>query len=111
MNRGRVCDGTCQKLPRVSYWRAFVAGLLDAGVLAIRIPVVGLESIGKLLVGAAVALLVVGGLFLLLSRIGLDRLPGDLVFRHGNLTVYFPIGVMILLSIVGTILLNLFLRR
>jgi hypothetical protein len=40
-----------------------------------------------------------------------DRLPGDLVFRRGSLTVYLPIGLMILLSIVGTILLNLFLRR
>jgi multisubunit Na+/H+ antiporter MnhG subunit len=72
---------------------------------------VGLEGIGKLLIGGAIVLLVVGGLFLLLSRLGLDRLPGDLVFRRGNLTVYFPIGVMILVSIVGTILLNLFLRR
>ena len=71
----------------------------------------GLESIGKLLIVGALVLLIVGGLFLLLSRIGLDWLPGDLVFQRGNLTVYFPIGVMILVSIVGTILLNLFLRR
>jgi hypothetical protein len=71
----------------------------------------GLEGIGKLLIGGAVILLVVGGLFLLLGRFGLDRLPGDLVFKRGNFTVYSPIGLMILLSIVGTVLLNLFLRR
>lgn len=71
----------------------------------------GLEGIGKALVGGAVVLLVIGGLMLLLSRFGLDRLPGDLVFRRGNMTVYFPIGLMILISIVGTILLNIFLRR
>ncbi len=70
-----------------------------------------LEGIGKLLIGGAVVLLVLGGLFLLLGRFGLERLPGDLVFKRGNFTVYFPIGLMILLSIVGTILLNLFLRR
>jgi hypothetical protein len=70
-----------------------------------------LEGIGKLLIGGAIVLLVLGGLFLLLGRFGLDRLPGDLVFKRGNVTVYFPIGFMILLSIVGTILLNLFLRR
>lgn len=70
-----------------------------------------LENIGKLLIGGAVLLLVLGGLFLLLGRLGLDRLPGDLVFRRGNATVYFPIGLMILLSILGTILLNVFLRR
>ena len=72
---------------------------------------VGLESIGRLLVGGAIVLLALGGIFLLLGRFGLDRLPGDLVFRRGNLTVYFPIGLMILLSLVGTILLNLFFRR
>jgi hypothetical protein len=70
-----------------------------------------LEAIGKLLIGGAIVLLVLGGLFLLLGRFGLDRLPGDLVFKRGNLTVYFPIGLMILLSIVATIVLNLFLRR
>ena len=72
---------------------------------------VGLEAIGKLLIGGAIVLLVMGALFLLLGRLGLDRLPGDFVFKRGGVTVYFPIGIMILLSIVGTILLNLFLRR
>jgi hypothetical protein len=72
---------------------------------------VGLEGIGKLFIGGAIVMLVLGALFLLLGRLGLDRIPGDLVFRRGNLTVYFPLGLMILLSIVGTILLNFFLRR
>ena len=66
---------------------------------------------GRLLIGGALGLLVLGGLLLLLGRLGLDRLPGDLVFRRGNLTVYFPIGLMILLSVVGTIVLNVILRR
>ncbi len=70
-----------------------------------------LEGIGKLLIGGAVVLLVLGVVFLLLSRFGLDRLPGDLIFRRGNLTIYAPIGLMILVSIVLTILLNLFFRR
>jgi uncharacterized membrane protein YwzB len=70
-----------------------------------------LEGIGKLLIGGALVLLVLGVVFLLLGRFGLDRLPGDLVFRRGNLTIYAPIGLMILVSIVLTILLNLFFRR
>lgn len=70
-----------------------------------------IEGLGRILIGVAIVLLVLGGLFLLLGRLGIDRLPGDLVFRRGNATVYFPIGLMILLSVVGTILLNLFFRR
>ena len=70
-----------------------------------------IEGLGRILIGVAIVLLVLGALFLLLGRFGIDRLPGDLVFRRGNATVYFPIGLMILLSVVGTILLNLFFRR
>ena len=71
----------------------------------------GLEGLGRLLVGGALVLLVLGGLFLLLGRFGLDRLPGDLVFGRGNLTVYLPIGLMVVLSVVGTVVLNVLLRR
>ena len=63
------------------------------------------------MIGAAVVLIVLGALFLLLGRLGIDRMPGDLVFRRGNATFYFPIGLMILLSVVGTIVLNLIFRR
>lgn len=66
---------------------------------------------GRLLIGGAVVLLVLGGLFLLLGRLGLDRLPGDMIFRRGNATIYFPIGLMILLSVVATIVLNVLFRR
>jgi uncharacterized membrane protein len=72
---------------------------------------VGLEGVGKLLIGGAVVLLVFGGLLFLLGRFGVDRLPGDLVFRRGDFTLYFPIGLMILLSVVGTIVLNIVFRR
>jgi multisubunit Na+/H+ antiporter MnhG subunit len=72
---------------------------------------VGLESLGKLLLAGAAVLLVIGGLFLVLGRFGIDRLPGDVVFRRGSATIYFPIGLMILLSVVGTIVLNLVFRR
>lgn len=95
--------------PPILFWGVYHP--LDNDGPENRIRGMGLEGTGKILIGGALVLLVVGGLFLLLGRIGMDRLPGDLVFRRGNLTVYFPIGVMILLSIVGTILLNIFLRR
>jgi Protein of unknown function (DUF2905) len=72
---------------------------------------VGLEGLGRLLIGGAVVLFVFGIIFVLLGRFGMDRLPGDLVLKRGNLTLYVPIGLMILLSVVGTILLNLFFRR
>ena len=71
----------------------------------------GLDGLGKLLIGGAIVLLVIGALFLMLGRLGVDRLPGDLVLRRGNATFYFPVGLMILISVVGTIVLNLVFRR
>lgn len=62
-------------------------------------------------------LLVVGGVVLLLGLIltfagnalPLGRLPGDLSFEWGNVRVFLPLATMILVSVVLTILLNLFL--
>jgi hypothetical protein len=64
------------------------------------------------------ALLVVGGVLvaagLLLTlggRVpGVGRLPGDIVYRKGNATFYFPLVTCILLSVVVTLLLRIFRR-
>jgi hypothetical protein len=69
------------------------------------------ETVGKGLIVLAVALALVGAVFLVLSRAGIDRLPGDIVYRGKGATFYFPLGLSIALSIVLTILLNLFWRR
>lgn len=70
-----------------------------------------LDSLGRLLLAAGIFLLVLGGAVLLVSRLGVSRLPGDLVWRGGRTTIYLPLGLSILASIVLTVLLNLFFRR
>jgi cytosine/uracil/thiamine/allantoin permease len=70
-----------------------------------------MESIAKLLLFAAGALALVGLALLLASKVGISRLPGDVTIRKGNFTFYAPIGLMILLSVVATLVLNLILRR
>jgi hypothetical protein len=62
-----------------------------------------------IVVGVLTAL--VGALLLWVERSGLGGLPGDLVWRRGSLTVYVPLGLMIALSLLLTLVLNLFLRR
>jgi Protein of unknown function (DUF2905) len=68
------------------------------------------ESVAKVLLGLAALLALVGGGLLLASKLGLERLPGDIVIKRDGFTLYAPIGLMIVLSIVLTIVLNLISR-
>ena len=68
-------------------------------------------DISRFLVTLGVAILVVGLLWPVLGKIGLGRLPGDIVIRRDRVTFYFPIVTSIVLSILLTLLLNLFRRR
>jgi Protein of unknown function (DUF2905) len=80
----------------------------------VKIPVtlVPMETAGKVLLAAAGVLLVLGVGALLLARLGVDHLPGTLRWKPSeNVSVTIPLGLMIVVSIVGTILLNLLVRR
>ena len=71
-----------------------------------------METAGKILLIAAAVLAVVGVGTLALARLGVDHLPGTLSWKPSeNVRVFVPVGLMVVVSIVGTILLNLFLRR
>ena len=55
-------------------------------------------------------LLVVGLTWPWLQKIGLFRLPGDIIIERENFRLYFPITSMIILSVVFSLLLWLFRR-
>jgi hypothetical protein len=54
-----------------------------------------------------VALLVLGGIIMLLGRTGLPlgRLPGDILYRGKHTTFYFPLATSIVISVVLSIIL------
>ncbi|HEX6940042.1 MAG TPA: DUF2905 family protein [Longimicrobiales bacterium] len=68
-------------------------------------------TVGRLLLVLAGLLAVIGLVLVALDRFGIGRLPGDIVWRRDNVTVYVPLGLMLLLSLVLTLLLNLLFRR
>jgi hypothetical protein len=74
-----------------------------------------MNQLGKALMGLGLLLAVIGAVLLLAGRFGLPlgRLPGDLAYRGKHVTVYFPLGTSILISIALSILFYLFshLRR
>jgi hypothetical protein len=68
-----------------------------------------MAEMGRLLVMLGIALVVIGGIVMLLGRTGLPigRLPGDLLYRGKNSTFYFPLASSILISVVLSIVLFL----
>lgn len=70
-----------------------------------------MPELGRALLVAGGVLLALGLLLTLGGRVpGVGRLPGDVVYRKGNFTFYFPIVTCILLSVVATLLLRIFRR-
>ena len=52
------------------------------------------------LVAIGLVLLVIGLLWPFLSKLGLGRLPGDIVIGRGNFRFYFPIVTCLIVSVV-----------
>ena len=71
----------------------------------------GLESIGKILLGVGLGIIVLGGLLILFGKLGWTHLPGTFVYRGRNATVIIPVGLMILISIVVSLILHFMNRR
>jgi hypothetical protein len=61
-----------------------------------------MAEMGKAIALLGAALVVLGLCVIVLSKSGINfgRLPGDIVYRGKNATVYFPIVTSILLSVV-----------
>jgi len=70
-----------------------------------------MHQLGKILLVLGLGLAFVGLVVMAGERLGLGRLPGDLVWKRKNVTVYFPWVTSLVLSVVMTLLLNWFLRR
>ncbi len=73
-----------------------------------------LPQFGKLFITIGIVLVVVGVLLLFSDRLSflrIGRLPGDVVYRRGNFTFYFPIVTSIAISLILTLLFYVFGRR
>jgi len=71
-----------------------------------------LPSLGKLLLVVGLGLALLGLFLLVVDRMGgYPRIPGDIVLKRRNFTVYLPIGTSILLSLILSLVLWFLSRR
>ncbi len=59
----------------------------------------------RTLVTIGLVIVAVGLLWPLLGRLGLGRLPGDILVRRGNVTFYAPIATGLIVSLVLSLVL------
>lgn len=71
-----------------------------------------MAELGKALLGLGLLLVVIGAVLLIASRFGLPlgRLPGDFFYRGRNVSVFFPIGTSILISVLLSVIFYLISR-
>ena len=68
-----------------------------------------MEQISKILILIGILFVFAGILWQLGFPLG--RLPGDIYIKRENFTFYFPVTTMILISIVISVVANLFLKK
>lgn len=64
----------------------------------------------RFLITFGIVLVVAGLLWPVIGKLGLGRLPGDIVIERENFRLYIPLGTSIAVSIVLTAILWLFNR-
>jgi hypothetical protein len=62
----------------------------------------------RILVTLGIILVIVGVAWPWLAKLGLGRLPGDIVIERENFRFYFPLATMIIVSVVLSLLFWLF---
>jgi len=71
-----------------------------------------MQDLGRFLIVLGAAAILIGVLLVLVPRLPwLGRLPGDILIRRGTFTFYFPLVTCVVVSVILTLILNLFGRR
>ena len=66
--------------------------------------------IQKFLIIIGITLLIIGIFWPFITKIGLGKLPGDIIIRKGNFSFYFPVTTCILISLIITLILWFFYK-
>jgi uncharacterized membrane protein len=65
-------------------------------------------NISRLLIIIGIVLVILGLAWPLIQKLGLGRLPGDIVYEKDNVRFYFPIVTSIIISLILTLIFWLF---
>lgn len=71
-----------------------------------------MNQLGKALIGMGLLLVAIGAVLVLAGKLNIPfgKLPGDITYQRKNLTVFAPFGTMLVVSIILSIIFNIFSR-
>lgn len=71
-----------------------------------------MNQLGKALIGMGLLLVAIGAVLVLAGKLNIQfgKLPGDITYQRKNLTVFAPFGTMLVVSLVLSIIFNIFSR-
>ena len=71
-----------------------------------------MNQLGKALIGMGLLLAAIGVVLVLADKLNIPfgKLPGDITYQKKNLTVFAPFGTMLVVSLVLSIIFNIFSR-
>ncbi len=70
------------------------------------------EPFGRILIVVGLVIAAVGAVMVFGSRVPiLGHLPGDITIKGDNVTIYLPLGTMLVVSVIASVVLSLLARR
>jgi len=67
-------------------------------------------NVSRLLITLGVVLVAIGLLWPVISKLGLGRLPGDIVIRRDHVVFYAPITTCLVVSLIFSLIVWIFTR-
>lgn len=71
-----------------------------------------MQNFGKAVLVMGLILAAAGALLMIAGKFGLPlgKLPGDITYHKKNVTIFAPLGTMLLISLIISLILNIFSR-
>ena len=66
---------------------------------------------GRFLITLGLTIAALGLVITVVPKLGIGHLPGDIVLKRKNFTLYIPLASSILISVLLSLLINLFRRK
>lgn len=72
-----------------------------------------MENMARLMIALGISIIAIGLVVLAFAKLGGSgfRLPGDIYIKKGSFTFYFPLLTCLIISLVLTLIINLWSRR